>query len=136
MALIDSFNDISKILKKYRNIAVVGLSANQMRISYRVANYMRHQGYNIIPVNPNYDEIFGETCYPSLQEVPEKIEIVNIFRRPEYVLPVVKDAIKTEAKVIWMQLGIINDEAADLAVSEGLDVIMDRCIKVEHQMII
>lgn len=123
---------IPGILRKYRSIAVVGLSADPSRPSYKTTEYMLYQGYSIYPVNPKYDEIFGITCYNSLLEIPDKIEIVNIFRRPDQLLPVIEDAIKINPKVVWLQIGVVNEEAAMKALEAGIDVVMDRCIRVEH----
>ena len=124
---------ISHALKKYRSIAVVGLSPKESRPSNRVARYLIDAGYNVIPVNPGQLEILGRTCYPDLESVPEQVEIVDIFRRSEDVLPVVKSAVAIGAKVVWMQLGIVHEQAAKLAEEAGLTVVMDRCIKVDHQ---
>ena len=124
--------DRLRILTKYHNIAMVGLSANQYRPSHFAAIYMLSEGYNIIPVNPAYPEILGRKCYPRLHDVPEKIEVVDIFRNSADVLPVVDEAIEVGAKVIWMQLGVINEEAALKAQEAGLEVVMDRCVKIEH----
>jgi predicted CoA-binding protein len=124
---------IGEILKKYRTIAVVGLSSNPARASYEVSEYMQKAGYRIIPVNPNEREVLGERCYARLEDVPEKIEIVDIFRRAEDVPPVVDSAIRVGAKVIWMQMGIENAEAAKKARAAGLIVVDDACILVEHR---
>jgi predicted CoA-binding protein len=124
---------IGEILKTYKTIAVVGLSANPERPSYGVTGYMQKAGYRIIPVNPNEREVLGEKSYARLEEVPEKVEIVDIFRRPEDVPPVVESAIRVGAKVIWMQLGIENAEGAEKARAAGLTVVEDACIFVEHR---
>jgi predicted CoA-binding protein len=124
---------IGEILKTYKTIAVVGLSANPERPSYGVTEYMQKAGYKIIPVNPNEREVLGEKSFARLEDVPEKIEIVDVFRRPEDVPPVVESAIRVGAKVIWMQLGIENAEAAEKARAAGLTVIEDACIFVEHR---
>src|SRR5258708_21226949 len=124
---------ILEILKKYRTIAVVGLSSNSMRPSFGVTEYMQEAGYRIIPVNPNETEVLGEKSYARLEDVPEKIEIVNVFRRAEEVAPVVVSAIRIGAKVVWMQSGIENEEAAERARAAGLAVIEDACILVEHK---
>jgi predicted CoA-binding protein len=123
---------IKEILEKYRTIAVVGLSAQTWRPSYSVSQYMQRAGYRIIPVNPNESEVLGEKAYASLDDVPEPIEIVDIFRRPEYVPDIVEAAIRRNARVIWMQLGVANEAAAARARAAGLEVIMDRCILQEH----
>jgi len=124
---------ILEILKKYKTIAVVGLSSNPARPSYEVAEYMQRVGYKLIPVNPNEKEVLGEKSYARLEDVPEKIEIVDIFRRAEDVPPVVESAITVGAKVVWMQLGIENAEAAERARAAGLIVVEDACIFVEHR---
>src|SRR6266436_7481700 len=124
---------ILELLKKYKTIAVVGLSSNPMRPSHGVTEYMKSAGYRIIPVNPNEREVLGEKSYAQLEDVPEKIEIVNIFRRAEEVAPVVESAIRIGAKVVWMQSGIENEKAAEKARAAGLAVIEDACILVEHR---
>jgi len=124
---------IAEILKKYKTIAVVGLSSNPLRPSHGVSAYMQSAGYRIIPVNPNETEVLGEKSYARLEDVPEKIEVVNIFRRPEEVPSVVDSAIRIGAKVVWMQLGIESEEAAEKGRAAGLVVIEDACILVEHK---
>jgi len=124
---------IEQILKESKTIAVVGLSADPGKESHRVASYLKRNGYIIYPVNPNYEQVLGSRCYASLSEVPDAIDIVNIFRRPEYTPPIAEEAVSIGAKVIWMQLGIVNEEAAQIARKAGLQVIMNRCLKVEHQ---
>jgi predicted CoA-binding protein len=124
---------ITKILRESKNIAVVGLSSNPMRPSFGVTEYMQGAGYRIIPVNPNETEVLGEKSYARLEDVPEKIEIVNVFRRAEEVAPVVESAIRIGAKVVWMQSGIESEEAAEKARAAGLVVIEDACILVEHR---
>ena len=121
------------ILKKYKSIAVVGLSSNPVRSSYGVTEYMQSAGYRIIPVNPNETKVLGEKSYARLEDVPEKIEIVNVFRRPEEVAAVVESAIRMGAKVVWMQLGVENEVAAERARAAGLAVVEDSCILIEHQ---
>jgi len=128
-----SADPIFDILSRYKTIAVVGLSSNPTRPSYGVTEYMQSAGYQIIPVNPNETDVLGEPSYASLDEVPQKIEIVNIFRRPEETPPVVDAAIRAGAKVIWMQLGITNPPAAEKAQAAGITVVMDACILVEHK---
>ena len=127
----DSSADIEKVLTQYRTIAVVGASSNPERPSYIVADFLKSQGYHIIPVTPKAEKILGETAYPDLISVPEPIDVVDIFRRSEEVMPVVEQAIAIGAKAIWMQEGIINEEAAARAREAGLVVIMDRCMKKE-----
>jgi predicted CoA-binding protein len=124
---------ILELLKQYKTIAVVGLSSNPMRPSYDVTEYMQAAGYRIIPVNPNERKVLGEKSYARLEEVPEKIEIVNVFRRAEEVPAVVESAIRVGAKVVWMQQGVENEEAAEKARAAGLMVIEDACILVEHR---
>jgi len=124
---------ITKILRENKNIAVVGLSSNSKRPSFGVTEYMQVAGYRIIPVNPKETEVLGEKSYARLEDVPEKIDIVNVFRRAEDVAPVVESAIRIGAKVVWMQSGIENEEAAEKARAAGLVVIEDACILVEHR---
>lgn len=124
---------ILEILEKYKVIAVVGLSSNPRRPSYEVTEYMQRAGYRIIPVNPNETEVLGEKSYARLEDVPEKIEIVDVFRRAEDVPRVAESAIRVGAKVLWMQLGIENAEAAERARAVGLIVVEDACIFVEHR---
>lgn len=128
-----SADAILDILRKYKTIAVVGLSSNPRRPSYEVSEYMQSAGYRIIPVNPNEKEVLGEKAYARLEDVPEKIEIVNVFRRAEDVPAVAESAIRVGAKVLWMQLGIENAEAAEKARAAGLVVVEDACIFVEHK---
>ncbi len=127
---------IKDLLDNCTTIAVVGLSDNSEKTSWRVARYMKEHGYRIIPVNPTIKEALGEKAYPSLKDVPEKIDIVNIFRRSNDVPPVADEAIEVKAKAIWMQQGIVNEESAHKAESAGLKVVMDRCIMVEHARLI
>ncbi|MGB7281739.1 MAG: CoA-binding protein [Candidatus Acidiferrum sp.] len=124
---------ILQILKQNKTIAVVGLSSNPARPSYEVTEHMQSVGYKIIPVNPNEKEVLGEKSYARLEDVPEKIQIVNVFRRAEDVPPVVESAINIGARVLWMQLGIENAEAAERARAAGLIVVEDACIFVEHR---
>ncbi len=124
---------ILEILEQFKTIAVVGLSSNPSRASYEVTEYMQSVGYKIIPVNPNETEVLGEKSYARLEDVPEKIEIVDVFRRAEDVPPVVESAIRVGAKVVWMQLGIENAEAAERARAAGLIVVEDACVLVEHR---
>jgi predicted CoA-binding protein len=124
---------IAEILRVCRTIAVVGLSAKRYRPSYGVAEYMQRAGYRIIPVNPHETEILGEKCYADVDSVPEPIDIVDIFRRSEYVPEIVEAAIRKGAKVVWMQEGVIHEEAARRAQEAGLEVVMDRCILKDHR---
>ena len=123
---------IKEILEAYRTIAVVGLSSRPYRASHSVSRYMQRQGYRIIPVNPMETEVLGERAYASLDDVQESFEIVDIFRRSEFVPDIVEAAIRRNAKVIWMQQGVINEAAAERARAAGLDVVMDLCILQEH----
>lgn len=122
-----------EILRNFRVIAVVGCSRNAEKPSHYVSAYLKEHGYRIIPVNPNAEEILGEKCYASLLSIPEKIDVVEIFRPSEDAGEIVDDAIKKEAKVVWMQSGIINEKAADKAKKAGMIVIMDRCMMIEHK---
>jgi len=128
----DDIETLRRILKENHTIAVVGLSANWYRPSYFAAKYLQDHGYRIIPVNPAYEEVLGEKCYPTLLDIPDKVDVVDIFRKPEDVPPIVENAIKIGTKVVWMQLGIINEEAAKRARAAGLMVVMNRCMKIEH----
>jgi predicted CoA-binding protein len=121
-----------KILKEYRTVAIVGASSDPERPSFRVVRYLSEHGYNVIPVNPNEREILDMTCYPNLSSVPEKVEVVDIFRKSEAVMPIVEEAIKIGAKVVWMQEGVINEEAAAKARDAGLLVVMDKCMRKQH----
>src|SRR5579871_4414348 len=123
---------IPDLLRQSRVIAVVGLSCKKFRPSYGVAEYMQSAGYRIIPVNPNETEVLGEKAYARLEEVPEHIDIVDVFRRSEFVGPIVDDAIRLGASAVWMQEGVVDEQAAEKARSAGLAVVMDRCILKEH----
>jgi uncharacterized protein len=123
---------IPELLRRSHTIAVVGLSSKKFRPSYGVAEYMQEQGYRIIPVNPNETEVLGEKAYASLEDVKEHIDIVDIFRRPEFVAPIVDSAIRIGAGAVWMQEGVVHEDAARTAREAGLAVVMDRCILKEH----
>ena len=123
----------SDILREAKTIAVVGLSSKRMRPSFGVSQYMQRSGYRIIPVNPIETEVLGEKAYPDLDAIPEPVDVVNIFRRPDLVPPIVDAAIRIGAKAVWMQEGIVNEEAAEKARAAGLTVIMDHCILKEHR---
>jgi predicted CoA-binding protein len=123
---------IPDLLRKSRVIAVVGLSSKQFRPSYGVAEYMQREGYRFIPVNPHETEVLGEKAYARLEDVPEHIDIVDIFRRSEFVPPVVDDAIRMGASAVWMQEGVVHEQSAEKARAAGLAVVMDRCILKEH----
>lgn len=129
---MDDINTLRRILKESRVIAVVGLSADWYRPSYFAAKYMQQHGYRIIPVNPKYPSILGETCYRSLREVPERVDIVDVFRKSQDVMPIAEDAIAIRAKVLWQQLGVRNEAAAAKARAAGLEAVLDRCVKIEH----
>ena len=129
---MDDINTLRRILSENRVIAVVGLSADWFRPSYFAAKYMQEHGYTVIPVNPKYPEILGEKCYKSLRDVPRKIDIVDVFRKPQDVMPIAEDAIAIGARVLWQQIGVKNEAAAAKAQAAGLDTVMDRCMKIEH----
>ena len=135
MPIVDDIVGLRRILTQRRTIAVVGLSAQWHRPSYFAAKYMQDHGYRIIPVNPNYSEVLGQRCYPGLTDIPEQVGIVDCFRRASEMVPIARDAVAIGAKVLWMQLGIRNDEAASIAVAAGLDVVMDHCVKIEYARI-
>ncbi len=128
----EDINTLRRILKQAHTIAVVGLSANWWRPSYFAAKYLQEHGYRIIPVNPAYPEVLGEKCYASLRDIPEKVDIVDCFRKSEEIPPIAEEAIAIGAKALWMQIGVVNHAAADVARAAGLDVVMDRCVKIEH----
>lgn len=126
-------NRISEILHSNHTIAVVGLSSKKYRASYGVAEYLQRHGYRIIPVNPNENEVLGEKCYPDLDSIPEAVDIVDIFRRSEFVPEIVEAAIRKGARVVWMQEGVMHEEAARRATEAGLAVVMDRCLLKDHR---
>jgi predicted CoA-binding protein len=138
----DNLDEKIKLALGYKTIAIVGLSRDPNKDSYKVAEYLKANGYRIIPINPFADEILGEKCYKSLLDIPEEmqntIEVVDIFRPPQEILPIVEQVVQLKQKhgkphVVWMQLGIINNQAAELAKKAGLEVIMDRCMMIEHK---
>lgn len=124
--------DRLRILETYRRIAMVGLSSNPFRPSHFAAIYLISEGYDVVPVNPREQEILGRKCYPTLSAIPGPVEVVDIFREPAAVPAIVDEAIAAGAKVLWMQLGVIHNEAAEKARAAGLEVVMDRCMKIEH----
>lgn len=126
-------DEMGEVLKKAKNIAVVGLSSSPLRPSYGVAAYLQTHGYRIIPVNPNIRGALGEKAYPTLAEVPEKIDIVNVFRRADFVPDVVDEVLRLKLPVLWMQEDVVNEEAAKKARDAGVFVVMDRCILKEHR---
>jgi predicted CoA-binding protein len=131
----DDVATLRRILRSARTIAVVGLSAEWHRPSYFAAKYMQQHGYRVIPVNPRYPEVLGERCYPSLSDIAEPIDLVDVFRRTEDVLPIAREAIERGARVLWQQIGVCNLEADRAARAAGLDSVMDRCVKIEHARI-
>ena len=135
MGVVDDIAGLSRILRQSRVIAVVGLSANWYRPSYFAAKYMQEHGYRVVPVNPNCAEVLGATCYPSLAAIPGQVDIVDCFRRADEMPALAREAVAKGGKVLWMQLGIRSDEAAEIANDAGLDVVMDRCVKIEHARI-
>ena len=128
----DDIGALRRILKSSRTIAVVGLSAEWHRPSFFAAKYMQQHGYRIVPVNPRYPEILGERCYPSLADIPHPVDIVDVFRKTDDVLPIARSAVAIGAKVLWQQIGVKNLEADALVRAAGLDSVMDRCVKIEH----
>lgn len=131
-----SRDEIKRILTESKTVAVVGLSDDPSKVSHSVSEAMQAKGYKIIPVNPKADTILGEKAYKSLADVPVPIDIVNVFRRPEFTPDIAREAVAAKAKTLWLQLGIANDEAAAVALEAGLNVIMDRCIKVEDSILL
>jgi predicted CoA-binding protein len=134
--IVDDIAGLRRVLAQHRSIAVVGLSAHWYRPSYFAAKYMQDHGYRVIPVNPGYAEALGERAYPSLDAIPEPVDIVDVFRKPAEMPGVAREAVAKGAKVLWMQLGLRNDDAARIATEAGLDVVMDRCVKIEHARIL
>mgnify|MGYP003497467911 FL=1 len=130
--MVDDIPGLRRILASNKVIAVVGLSADWFRPSYFAAKYLQEHGYTIIPVNPRYPEILGEKCYPSLRDIPVKVDIVDCFRKTADIPPICEEAIAIGAKVLWQQLGVRNEEAARRAEAAGLEAVMDRCVKIEH----
>jgi predicted CoA-binding protein len=122
---------VKEVLGNYKRIAVVGISADERRDSFRVAQFLQQRGYTIIPVNPKIDEVLGEKSYPDLTSIPEPIDVVDVFRRSDAMVPIAREAVKIGAKVLWMQIGVSNDEAAEIAQKAGLTVVQDRCIMQE-----
>ena len=134
--MTDDISTLRRILRECRTIAIVGLSADWFRPSHFAAKYMQQHGYRIVPVNPRYatngGTVLGERCYASLTDVPHAIDIVDVFRRTEDVLPIARQAVEIRAKCLWQQIGVKNADAACLAREAGLDTVMDRCVKIEH----
>jgi len=136
MAIVDDIEGLRRILARHRTVAVVGLSANWYRPSYFAAKYLLDHGYRVIPVNPNYSEVLGQKCYPSVAAIPEPVDVVDGFRKAEEMVSLAREAVAKQASVLWMQLGIRNVDAARIADEAGLDVVMDRCMKIEHARIL
>jgi len=134
--IVDDIAGLRRLLAQHRTIAVVGLSQHWYRPSYFAAKYMLDHGYTVIPVNPGYAEVLGQKAYPSLDAIPGPVDVVDVFRKPAELPGIAKEAVAKGAKVLWMQLGLRNDEAARLATGAGLDVVMDRCVKIEHARIL
>ena len=130
--MTDDIADLRRILRSARTIAVVGLSNEWHRPSYFAAKYMQQHGYRIIPVNPRYTEVLGERCYASLTDVADKVDLVDVFRRTDDVLPIAQQAIAIGARCLWQQIGVMNHEADRLAQQAGIDSVMNRCVKIEH----
>lgn len=128
----DDIPTLRRILAGSKVIAMVGLSANWYRPSYFAAKYMLDRGYRVIPVNPAYTEVLGSKCYASLQDIPDKVDIVDCFRKSEEIVPIAEQAIAIGARTLWMQIGVINQQAAAMARAAGLDVVMNRCVKIEY----
>ncbi|MDX9736981.1 MAG: CoA-binding protein [Azonexus sp.] len=129
---MSDINTLRRVLRQSRTIAVVGLSADWFRPSYFAAKYMQGHGYRIIPVNPKYPEILGEKSYPNLAAIPEPVDIVDVFRKPADATAIAEEAVAIGAKTLWLQIGVINEEARKIAENSGLTVIMDRCVKIEY----
>jgi predicted CoA-binding protein len=129
---MDDGEKTRRILLRHKTIAVVGLSAQWHRPSYFAAKYMLEHGYRVIPVNPQYQEVLGQKCYASLRDIPEKVDLVDVFRKTADVMPIAEDAIAIGARVLWQQLGVLNEAAAARARAAGLETVMDHCVKIEH----
>jgi predicted CoA-binding protein len=135
MSWLEQYQDpltIQRALHNARTIAVVGLSPNELRASNFVGYYLKRHGYRVIPVNPRETEILGETCYPSLADVPEPLDVINVFRTPDVLPGLAREAVAINAGLLWGQFGVVNEEAARIAEDGGVSVVMDRCLKVEH----
>jgi predicted CoA-binding protein len=134
--MITKEEDLKSLLLEAKTIAVVGASPKPWRDSGTIAEFLQKKGYKVFPVNPMYQEVLGMKCYPDLKSIPEKIDIVDIFRNPDEVMPVIDEAISVGAKSVWMQLNVVNEQAAEKAEKAGLGVVMDLCIAVEHRALI
>jgi predicted CoA-binding protein len=129
---MDDIATLRRVLRETRTLAIVGLSADWYRPSYFAAKYMKEHGYRIIPVNPKYEQILGEKCYPDLRSIPQPVDLVDVFRKPADCAPIALDAVQIGAKVLWLQIGVINDEARRIGEAAGLTVVMNRCVKIEY----
>jgi predicted CoA-binding protein len=136
MPVIDDIAGLRRVLAQCRTLAVVGLSANWYRPSFFAAKYMQDHGYRVIPVNPSYSEVLGQRCYPSVAAIPEPVDMVDCFRRSEEMPALAHEAVAKGARVLWMQLGVDNPEATAIALAGGLDVVANRCVKIEHGRIL
>ena len=123
---------MQSVLRDSHTIAVVGLSADTQRPSHEVAQYLQEHGFRIVPVNPKYTEVLGETCYPDLPSIPFPVDLVDVFRKPQDCVPIARDAVAIGARALWLQLGVSNKEAQRIAAAAGLTVVADRCVKIEH----
>jgi len=129
---VDDIASLRRVLRESRTLAIVGLSADWYRPSYFAAKYMKEHGFRVIPVNPKYTQILGEKCYPDLQSIPESVDLVDVFRKPADCVPVAHGAVAIGAKVLWLQIGVINDGAKQIAEEAGLTVVMNHCVKIEY----
>ena len=129
-------DSLRHLLEQSRTIAIVGLSPDEQRASHGVARYLQAHGYRIVPVNPRCTEVLGERCYASLEEIPFPVDVVDVFRRSEEVLPIARSAVAIGARCLWQQLGVVNTEADAIATANGLVSVMDRCIKVDHRLLL
>jgi len=136
MPIVDDIAGLRRVLAQTKSIAVVGLAAHWYRPSYFAAKYMQDHGYRVIPVNPGYSEVLGQPCYPSLAAIPGPVDMVDCFRKAADIPPIAREAVAKGARVLWMQLGIRNEDAARIALDAGLEVVMDRCVKIEHARIL
>lgn len=129
---MDDISTLRRILRESGTLAIVGLSADWYRPSYFAAKYMQEHGYRIIPVNPKYQTILGEKCYPDLLSIPERVDLVDVFRKPADCVPIARDAVQIGARVLWLQIGVVNDEARQIGEAAGMAVVMNRCVKIEY----
>jgi len=134
--ILQSDKEMEYVLRNAKTIAIIGASQNPLRDSTMVMHYLLQNGFDVIPVNPKYDEVFGKKCYPTVSDIGKMVDVVDVFRRGEFVDEVAKDAVSAKANVLWMQLGITNEAAAQYAHDHGMKVVMNRCIMVEHRKLI